>query len=339
MLNRVLQLAVSVIALSQGLSCGGFEIQRSAKIRVDGSSTVYPLSEAMAEEFQRRESGVQIAVGVSGTGGGFGKFLRGEVEILNASRPIKASELRLAEEKSVGFIELPVAYDGIAVVVHPSNDWCSSLTVKELKRIWVPAAQGRILRWNQIRPDWPDEPIHLFGPGVDSGTYDYFTLAVVGEEGVSRGDFTSSEDDNLLVWGVARDPNSLGFFGLSYFEDSKGSLKLVAIDDQKSDNGHGPIEPSLVTIFNGSYQPLSRPIFIYVRKEAVDARAVERFVEFYLSNASMLAQELGFIALPSQVYELVMKRFQNRVTGTVFERNGSQVGVTVRELLDLETRS
>ena len=319
--------------------CGGFGSEKNEQIRLDGSSTVYPLSEAVAEEFQRLESGVHITMGVSGTGGGFSKFLRREVEILNASRPIRASELQLANKNAVRFIELPVAYDGIVVVVHPSNVWCSSLTVNQLRRIWEPAAQGKILRWNQVRPDWPDKPIHLFGPGVDSGTYDYFTLAIVGEEGVSRGDFTSSEDDNVLVSGVAGDPNALGFFGLSYFEENKKNLKVVAIDDQKPDNGEGPVEPSLTTIFGGSYQPLSRPIFIYVRDDAVKLPAVERFVDFYLCNASNLAKELGYIGLPVPAYDLVLRRFGNRVTGTVFETNGSQVGVTVGELLDLETRS
>jgi len=330
------QVAISLLIVFFFSGCGSSESER---IRLDGSSTVYPLSEAMAEEFQRQESQVRITVGISGTGGGFGKFLRGEAEVLNASRPIRASELELANEKNVEFIELPIAYDGIAVVVHPSNTWCSSLTISELKRIWEPGSQGRILRWNQVRPDWPDQPIHLFGPGADSGTYDYFTLAVVGEEGVSRGDFTSSEDDNLLVWGVARDPNALGFFGLSYFEENKQGLKVVAIDDQKSDNGDGPVEPLLETIFKGTYQPLSRPIFIYVRYDAVSLPVVERFVDFYVRNVSILAKELGYIALPDQAYDLVLNRFRNRVTGTVFETNGSQVGVTVGKLLDLETRS
>jgi phosphate transport system substrate-binding protein len=315
------------------------DVGKSKRIRIDGSSTVYPLSEAVVEEFQRQESTVRITVGISGTGGGFSKFLRGETEIVDASRPITASELEIANEKALGFIELPIAYDGIAVVVNPSNTWCSSLSVNDLKRIWEPAAQGRILNWSHVRPDWPNEPIHLFGPGVDSGTYDYFTLAIVGQEGVSRGDFTSSEDDNVLVWGVARDPNALGFFGLSYFEENKEKLKVVAIDDLKSDNGDGPVLPSIITIMSGTYQPLSRPIFIYVRDDAVEMPAVDRFVDFYLRTAPNLVGELGYISLPDRAYELVLNRFRNRITGTVFESCGSQVGVTVGELLSLESRS
>lgn len=311
----------------------------SGTVRIDGSSTVYPLSEALAEEFQRAERGVRITIGISGTGGGFRKFCRKEAEILNASRPVTEEELELARRNGVEFIELPVAYDGIAVVVNPKNTWCSSLTVNDLKRIWQPAAQGRILRWNQVRPDWPDEPISLFGPGVDSGTYDYFTRAIVGQEGTSRGDFTSSEDDNVLVWGVAGDPLALGFFGFSYYQENNENLKVVAIDDQNSENGNGAVKPSLRTIFDGTYQPLSRPIFIYVRRDAVSLPAVDRFVGFYLRKAPALANEVGIIGLSEQTYDLVLDRFRSRVTGTVFETNGSQVGVTVEKLLSLETRS
>jgi phosphate transport system substrate-binding protein len=265
--------------------------------------------------------------------------LRREVEILNASRPIRASELESAIAQSIEFIELPIAYDGIAVVVHPSNDWCSSLTVRDLKRIWEPASQGKILRWNQVRPDWPDKPLHLFGPGVDSGTYEYFTLAVVGEEGVSRGDFTSSEDDNLLVWGVVKDPCALGFFGLTYYEENKENLKVVAIDDHDPENGSGAVRPALTTIFDGSYQPFSRPIFIYVRKDALGIPSVERLVEFYLLKAPEMLGEFGYIGFPEEAYGLVRKRYRDRSTGTAFEHSESQVGITVRELLSLETSS
>jgi phosphate transport system substrate-binding protein len=330
--------AACILAAYAVPACTSFEEIQKKSIRIDGSSTVYPLSEAVVEEFRRIDSGFQVTVGISGTGGGFGKFLRREAEILNASRPIRASELELAKRKAIDFIELPLAYDGIAVVVHPLNSWCSSLTVSDLQRIWEPSAQGRISRWNQVRTDWPDNPIHLFGPGTGSGTYDYFTLAVVGEEGVSRADFTCSEDDNLLVWGVARDPYALGFFGLSYYEKNKNDLKVVAIDDQNPENGRGAVKPTLSTIFNGSYQPFSRPIFIYVRADAIEIPSVERFVDFYLLSAPKLAREVGYIALPDQAYDVVLSRFRNRKMGTVFDTHGSQVGVTVRELVSLETR-
>jgi phosphate transport system substrate-binding protein len=327
------------IALITMLASCADPLDQMGMIRLDGSSTVYPLSEAVAEEFRRLEPEIRVTVGISGTGGGFSKFLRREAEILNASRPIRAGELRMASERSIEFIELPVAYDGIAVVVNPKNTWCTSLTVGELRRIWSPEAQGRVLRWNQIRVDWPEKPINLFGPGVDSGTYDHFTLAVVGDEGSSRGDFTSSEDDNVLVRGVAGDPYALGFFGLAYYEENKDRLRVVGIDDEEEANGDGPFRPSLATIFSGNYQPLSRPIFIYVNRDAANLPSVQHFVNFYLSEAPVLVREVGYIGLPDKAYEVVLDRFQRRVTGTVFRSGGSQVGLTVDELLNLETRS
>ena len=206
------------------------QAQLSGLIKVDGSSTVFPITEAVAEEFQKRNPKVKVTVGISGTGGGFKKFCNGETDISDASRPIKESEVGLCNKNGVGYIELPVAYDGLAVMVNPKNTWVTSMTVKELKRLWEPEAQGRIIRWSQIRPGWPDKEIRLFGPGVDSGTYDYFTEAIVGKEHSSRGDFTASEDDNVLVQGIATDPLSLGFFGFAYYEHNKDKLKLVAID-------------------------------------------------------------------------------------------------------------
>jgi phosphate transport system substrate-binding protein len=240
------------------------------RVNIDGSSTVFPVTQAMAEEFNLVASNVQVPVGVSGTGGGFAKFCEGETDISNASRPISEDETELCEENDILFIEVPVAYDGLSVVVNPENDWATCLTVEELGVMWAPEAENEITNWNQIRDDFPDAELVLYGPGTDSGTYDYFTDAVTGEEGASRGDFTGSEDDNVLVQGVSSDVNALGFFGYSYYVENTDSLKLVAIDDGDDSNGEGCIEPSAETINNGTYQPLSRPLFIYVNAEAAE---------------------------------------------------------------------
>lgn len=310
----------------------------SGDILVDGSSTVYPITEAMAEEFGLQHRKVRVTVGISGTGGGFKKFCPGETDISDASRPIKLSEVEVCGENGVEYIELPVAFDGLAVMVNPENDWAQCMTPEELKMIWEPEAQGTVTRWNQIRPEWPDQEIHLFGPGVDSGTFDYFTDAIVGEEGASRGDFQASEDDNVLVQGIASDPLALGFFGLAYYQENQDKLKLVAIDDGDPTNGDGCIEPNMETVGNGTYQPLARPIFIYVNKEAADRPEVDAFVHFYLDpeNVKTLVTEVGYIPLSDKVYNLALKRFEDRVTGSIFG-GGSQVGVTLEELLSAES--
>jgi phosphate transport system substrate-binding protein len=305
-------------------------------VRIDGSSTVFPISEAMAEEFQKANPGRRVIAGVSGTGGGFKKFSAGETDISDASRPIKPSEAEACAKASIEYIELPVAYDGLAVLVNPKNTWATSITVKELKKLWEPEAQGKITRWNQIRADWPDREIHLYGPGVDSGTYDYFTEAVVGKEHSSRGDFTSSEDDNVLVQGIAGDELALGFFGLAYYEENRGKLKLLPVNDEKDDNGAGAIAPSLETVMDGTYQPLSRPLFIYVNKAALDRPEVETFVRYYLANASKLVKEVGYIPLPERAYKLAQERVDKRVTGSLFGGKGSQVGVKIEQLLEKE---
>jgi phosphate transport system substrate-binding protein len=302
-------------------------------VKIDGSSTVFPVTEAVAEEFQAQTKGIMVTVGISGTGGGFKKFCRGETDISDASRPIKPTEVELCRKNGIEYIELPVAYDGLAVMVNPRNNWVDHLTVKELKKIWEPGAQGKITRWNQIRPGWPDREIHLFGPGVDSGTFDYFTKAVTGKEGASRGDFTASEDDNVLVQGISTDPYALGFFGLAYYENNRDKLKLVPIDDGKDENGRGPIAPSLKTVNNGTYQPLSRPIFIYVSKKSAEKAEIDNFVRFYLNNAVELTQEVGYIPLPDEAYRLGLKKFDNRTVGTVFGGKGSKTGVKTEDLL------
>jgi phosphate transport system substrate-binding protein len=301
-------------------------------IRIDGSSTVYPITEAVAEEFQKKND-AKVTIGVSGTGGGFKKLCAGEVAIAGASRPIKATEEQACAASKIEFVELPVAYDGLAVVVHPDNTWVKSMTVKELKTIWEPGAQQKISSWSQVREGWPNKPLHLFGPGVDSGTYDYFTKAIVGEEHQSRGDYTSSEDDNVLVQGVSRDVGGLGFFGLAYYQENADKLKLIPIDDGDAKNGEGAIAPSPTTVSDGTYQPLSRPIFVYASKAALARPEVQALLEFYLDNAPALVKEARYIPLPAKAYELARKRLTDGKTGSLFAGQGSKVGVTVEALL------
>lgn len=277
----------------------------SGTIKVDGSSTVFPVTEAVAEEFRSAQPKVKVTIGVSGTGGGFKKFSRGETNLSNASRPIKDKEKKACEENNINYLELEVAYDGLAVLVNPANDWVDSFTVEELKKIWEPAAQGKIMKWNQIRPEWPNEEIHLFGPGVASGTYDYFTEAIVGKSGSSRGDFTASEDDHVLVQGIAGDKFSLGFFGLAYYAENKDKLTLIGVH-----NGESIVKPTLETVSNGTYRPLSRPLFVYVNSTSVKSPEVVEFVEFYLENAGELSTDVGYIPLPEEKYTEQKNNFQ-----------------------------
>ncbi|GAP11393.1 phosphate ABC transporter substrate-binding protein, PhoT family [Bellilinea caldifistulae] len=302
-------------------------------ILVDGSSTVAPITQAVAEEFQKVYPEVRVPVGISGTGGGFKKFCNGETDISDASRPIKPSEVELCQKNGIEYIELPVAFDGLAVMVNPSNNFAACLTVEELKKIWAPEAEGVITNWSQVREGFPNQPLTLYGAGTDSGTYDYFTAAIVGEEGSSRGDFLPSEDDNVLVQGIAGDPNALGFFGLAYYEENQDKLKLVAID-----NGDGNcVLPDLTTVSQGTYQPLSRPLFIYVNRARVDQKdEISLFIDFYLKNAGQLSKEVGYIPLTDEIYQLAQKRYDNRVTGSIFEGQGSTIGVSLADLLAKE---
>lgn len=327
-----LTLVVGCKANNQNQAAAEAPATAPQRIAIDGSSTVFPITEAAAEEFQKVNP-ARVMIGVSGTGGGFKKFCSGETAITGASRPIKPSEVKLCSEKGVEYIELPVAYDGIAIVTHPDNKELNHLTVAELKTMWAPEAQGKITRWSHVRTGLPDKELHLFGPGVDSGTYDYFTKAIVGTEHASRGDFTSSEDDNVLVQGIATDPSALGFFGFAYYAENKDRLKLIPIDDGKDDNGAGPIAPSMITVANGTYQPLSRPVFIYVSKQAAERPEIQQFVDFYFKNADALVKEVGYIPLPPRAYSLASKRFIDRKTGSVFAGKGSKVGVSVEDLL------
>jgi phosphate transport system substrate-binding protein len=324
-------MALLVVPLATGCS------KRKAQggtVKLDGSSTVFLISAGVAEQF-RKAGGGEASVGASGTGGGFKKFCRGELDITGASRPIKDSEVQECKSAGIEWIELPVAYDGLAVVVSKRNDWVDHLTVGELQKIWAPEAQGKVTSWSQVRDGWPDRPLRLFGPGVDSGTYDYFTQAIVGKEHSSRGDYTQSEDDNTLVQGISTDGNALGFFGYAYYAENRDKLKLVPIDDGKPDNGAGPIAPSPQTIVDGTYQPLSRPIFIYVTVKGAKKPSVEKFVQFYLDHAGQTANKVGYVGLPAQVYDLAKRRFAARKTGSVFT-GGSKVGVTLEQLLESE---
>ncbi|RMF32285.1 MAG: PstS family phosphate ABC transporter substrate-binding protein [Bacteroidetes bacterium] len=287
---------------------GGTAGALSGTIQIDGSSTVYPVTEAVAEEFRAVAPKVRVTIGVSGTGGGFKKFARGETVISNASRPIKDSEAEACKANGIEFVELKVAFDGMAVVVNPENDWCEYLTVEELKKIWEPEAQGNIVNWSQVRDGFPDAPLALFGPGTASGTFDYFTEVIVGEAGKSRGDYMPSEDDHVLVQGVAGNKNALGFFGLAYYHENADKLKLVAVDA-----GNGPVLPSKETVMNGTYTPLSRPLYIYVNSAGLDRPEVVQFVEFYLQNAADLVGDVGYIPMTAEAYQAELEKFRQFV--------------------------
>ncbi|MCS6923605.1 MAG: PstS family phosphate ABC transporter substrate-binding protein [Fimbriimonadales bacterium] len=342
---RLAYLAASCAVVVSLAACGKQESAQSSqpsetksaltgRISIDGSSTVLPISEALAEEFRNQHPQVEITVGKSGTGGGFKKFANGEIDITGASRPIREEEDALCKQNGIEYIEIPIAYDAMAVVVNPQNTWCDYLTVAELKKIWEPAAQGKITRWSQVRPGFPDEPLVLFGAGTDSGTFDYFTAAIVGKEKASRGDYNPSEDDDILVQGVARTKGALGYFGLAYYENNQDKLKLVAID-----NGKGPVKPSRETVLDGTYQPLARPLFLYVNVKALDRPEVAEFIKFALQNAGKLSDEVGYIGLPEQVYELVAQRVEKRIKGSAFGAHGSQVGVKLEDLYKIEEAS
>jgi len=300
-------------------------------VKIDGSSTVFPITEAVAEDFQKAMKGaVKVTVGISGTGGGFKKFCRGEIDIVDASRPILEKEMADCKAAAVQYVEMPVAFDALTVVVNPKNNWSNIITVAELKKMWEPAAQAKVTRWNQINPAWPDEPIKLYGAGADSGTFDYFTEAIVGKAKSSRGDFTASEDDNVLVQGVASDKNGLGFFGFAYYVENQKKLKAVAIDA-----GKGPVIPSAKTVEDGTYQPLSRPIFIYVNVKSAEKPEVREFVEFYMKNAVALVKEVKFFSLPAQAYTTNLEHLNKKKVGTVFGGK-PEVGLRIEEVLKRE---
>jgi phosphate transport system substrate-binding protein len=294
----------------------------TGNVKIDGSSTVLPISKIMAAEFQKTNPGVKVTVGVSGTGGGFKKFCVGETDITDASRPINSAEMQLCQQNQIEYIELPIAFDGLSVAVNPQNDFVECLKVAELKKMWSPGAEA-ITNWNSVRSNFPDQPLQLYGPGSDSGTYDYFTQAIVGEEGRSRSDYTKSENDNTLVQGIASNRNALGFFGYAYYLNNRDKLKLVAID-----SGYGCVQPSPKTIADSSYQPLSRPVFIYVKKSAAMRPEVKAFTNFYLApENSDLVLRVGNVPLPSITLRAAAARFNKGMTGTKFAGQGSVIGV------------
>jgi phosphate transport system substrate-binding protein len=313
--------AFLVLAITGCSGCRKGGAGQTAIIKIDGSSTVYLASEAVAEEFkeakEREGHDVRVTVGISGTGGGFKKFCRGETDISDASRPILKEEMAEAKKNGIEYIELPVCFDAMTVAVNPRNDWCRSMTIAELKKMWEPAAQGTITHWNQIRPEWPKEKFTLYGAGSDSGTFDYFTEAVVGKAKSSRGDYTASEDDNVLVQGIEGNKYGLGYVPYGYYVAQKSKMKAVAIQWDKN-TVKEPVLPSQETVLNGTYNPLSRPLFIYVNKKSAARPEVKEFVEFYLTKGPDLVREVKYVPLPAKAYEMGLERFRKLETGTGF---------------------
>ena len=335
MFGTLKRAAVAVFAAGL-VSAGAASTSRAAElIKIDGSSTVYPITEAVAEEFGAEHKGqVRVTVGISGTGGGFKKFVRGEIDIQDASRPILEKEMADAKTNGIEYIELPVAFDALTVVVNKGNDWVDHLTVEELKKMWEPAAQGKSTKWSDIRAGWPDAPIKLFGPGADSGTFDYFTEAVVGKSKSSRGDYTASEDDNVLVSGVGGDKNALGYFGYAYYAENKDKLKAVPV---LNPNTKKPVSPSDKTVMDASYAPLARPIFIYVSTKALARPEVKAFAEYYLDNAADLAKEVKYIPLPDSAYDKAKARLKAAQAGTAYGGK-AEAGVAIDELFTRELK-
>ena len=310
-------------------------LAQTKTIAIDGSSTVFPVMEAVAEEFQKLKKGqVRVTVGISGTGGGFKKFCRGETDASNGSRPILKSEIEECKKNGIEFMELPIAFDALTVAVSPKNNFLQCLTVAELKKIWEPASQGKVMKWKDVNPAWPDQTMKLFGAGADSGTFDYFTEATVGKAKSSRGDFTASEDDNVLVQGIENDVNSLGYIPFAYYAPHATKMKALAIDWGK---GQGCVKPSLENVLAGTYNPLSRPLFIYISKKSADKPEVKEFVEFAMKNAVPLIKEVKYLPLPDRAYPAALQRFQKGVTGSAFG-GVPEVGVSIDELLKREPK-
>ncbi len=326
--------------LVQALAFGGAMVAAQAVVaqqqvvKIDGSSTVFPVTEAVAEEFQKaKKQQIKVTVGISGTGGGFKKFCRGETDVSGASRPILRKEMEECKTAGIDYFELPVAFDALTVVINPKNTFIKQLTIAEMKKMWEPAAQGKVTKWNRVNPQWPDATMKLFGPGADSGTFDYFTEAVVGKSKSSRGDFTASEDDNVLVQGVARDVNGLGYFGYAYYVENKDKLKAVPIVNEKGQ----AILPSLETVIAGIYSPLARPIFIYVNAKSLGKPEVREFVQYYMTHGAKLAKEVKYVPLPDSAYRTAWEHVMKGKKGTVFGGT-PEVGITIDELLKREAK-
>jgi len=333
--TAVLRILACLATLALG-ACGGDSggAAGMAIIRIDGSSTVFPIAEAVAEEFQLAGNGrTRVTVGLSGTGGGFKKLCRGDIDIANASRPILTGEMEKCRAAGIRYIELPIAFDAITVVVNPDNDWVTTLTLEDLRKMWEPAAQGQVLTWRQVRPEWPDVRLMLFGPGADSGTFDYFTEAVNHKAKASRGDFTASEDDNVLVQGVENNRSALGYFGFAYYISHRDRMRAVPI--MQADGT--AVLPSVEAVIDGTYQPLSRPLFIYVKESAAQRPEVRRFIEFYLTQGPKLVQEVGFVPLPEEASRIALEHFHANRVGTVFGGT-PEVGVKIGDLLAREAK-
>ncbi len=320
--------------MAAGLALISMPSVQAQVIKIDGSSTVYPITEAVAEEFQKAQrNAIKVTVGVSGTGGGFKKFCRDETDISNASRPITAKEMEDCKTAGVQYIEMPIAFDALTVVIHPKNSFLKQITVAELKMLWEPAAQGKVTRWNQVNPAWPDAPIRLFGPGADSGTFEYFTEATVGKARASRGDYTASEDDNVLVQGVSRDINALGYFGYAYYAENKARLKALPIVNPKTG---ALVEPTEESVIKATYQPLSRPIFIYVKVRSLDKPEVKAFVEYYMKHVAQLAREVKYVPLSASAYTGNLEHMARKKYGTVFGGK-NEIGITIEALMKRES--
>jgi phosphate transport system substrate-binding protein len=333
-MNQMLpKAAVPAMTLLAALSFAASASAAPAVVKIDGSSTVFPITEAVAEEFQKAKRGaVNVTVGISGTGGGFKKFCRGETDVANASRPILKKEMDDCAKAGIRYYEMPIAYDALTVMVNPQNAFIKSMSVAELKKIWEPGAQGKINSWKDVNPAWPDQKIKLYGAGSDSGTFDYFTEAIVGKAKSSRGDYTASEDDNVLVQGIAGDKGALGYFGFAYYIENQKKLKAVAID-----GGKGPVAPTPENVDNGSYQPLSRPIFIYVSEKSLEKPEVKEFVEFYMKSAAPLVKEVKYIPLPAKAYTGNLEHLAKKKLGTVFGGQ-NEVGLTIEQLMKREAQ-
>ena len=304
-------------------------------VKVDGSSTVYPITEGVAEDFQKsKKNAIKVTVGISGTGGGFKKLCRGEIDVQNASRPIFEKEMADCRAAGIEYIELPVAYDALTVVMNPRNTFLKAITVAELKMIWEPGAQGKVMRWNQVNPAWPDAPIKLFGAGSDSGTFDYFTEAITGKAKSSRGDYTASEDDNVLVQGVAQDVNAIGYFGYAYYAENQSRLKAVPIVEKP---GKPAVLPSEASVIDGTYQPLSRPIFIYINAKSLAKPEVREFAEYYMKMAAKIAKEVKYVPLPAKAYTVGLDHIAKGKKGTVMGGR-NEVGIRIEDLLAREAK-
>lgn len=333
--QKKLHASIALFIFGALLSTQATKAQAQSMIKIDGSSTVFPITEAVSEKFREKNNGVKFTIGIAGTGGGFKKFCKGETDISNASRPILKKEMAECSKNGVYYMELPVAFDAVTVVIHPKNKFLSKITVEELKKIWEPAAQGVITTWNQVNPAWPKTPIKLYGPGADSGTFDYFTEAINGKAKLSRTDFTTSEDDNVIVQAVSRDVNAMGYLGFAYYSENSKQLKAAAIvaKDAKS-----AVLPSVKTVMDANYQPLARPLFIYVNAKADQRPEVNAFVDYYLNNADAIAKQVKYIPLSMKDYRHTMVNYKVKKTGTAFGGE-AEVGVTIEELLKREPKN